>query len=164
MALWSDWGAASWSEDLAAARDQAHAWTATTAGSKGWSDYWKGTVDVFIDAAYTAHDGWFQDDVTGFWSDLVAAMDGQTAALTAAGQSSALPANWSKLRDAFGSAINAASTTAAAREEGSVATVVGGTITESVEDVRTAVNPKKSALPWLLGLGLVLGIAFKVKS
>lgn len=149
MSLFSDWGAADEYEELEAAKSQALTWLSSVASAKGWSSFYKGSVETFINQAATAADGWFSDDVTGFYQGIVDRMDGVADAWVASG--TPLPTNWDKLRNTYASAAGAAERTLEGRQAGSVATVVSGTVEGAVEDVKTAVNPAKSLIPWIVG-------------
>lgn len=158
MGVFTDWGANDEFEDLDAAKKAALVVVASTASARKWSDYYKGTVESFVETAYKASDGWITDDVEGFYASVAAAMDGLTSAWTTA--KTPIPDGWTKLRDYFASAGQSTATTTAAKEEGSVATVVGGTIAKTGEDLATAANPLKSVVPWLVLGGVV--VAYKI--
>lgn len=145
MAGFSDWGGTSWAEDLDAAKSQATAWLSSTAGAKRWPAAATSFVTSAISASAEAADGWFSDDVAGFWAVLAATMDRYTGTK---------PTSWDKLRDTFAAAGGATVTTEKARDEGSVSTVVGGTVAASVEDLEDAAKAAKSSGPMV-----VLGLA-----
>jgi hypothetical protein len=156
------WGAASWQEDLGEAAKQAESWLSQVAGARGWPVALTQGLAYAIAEAQEEADNLFSDDIPGFWVDLRRRAEKVRKAWEAAGNTA--PAGFDKLLVAWGAAAGATETAEASRKEGSAATIIGGTIAGSIADVRKAVNPKKSPLPWLLGLGLLAFILYKVKS
>lgn len=124
--MFSDWGAASWSEDLEAAKAQADTWLVSTGTIKKWSAAELAFVRAAIVAAGDAADGWMSDDIPGFWTDLSARVRAYTGKK---------PESWDKVADAYALAGGASTTTAAGREAGSVATVAGGTVAGTAGDL-----------------------------
>lgn len=144
--MFADWGAADWSENLVAAEQYARETLATVAREKAWPSTWSAVVEGYIAKEVAASKGYFSDDVAGFWVRLGADM---------AATSGTWPANWSKLANAYSSGSIAAETVAKGRDEGTVAAVVGGAVEASAEDIATGIDPRKSAIPWLVALGLL---------
>ena len=152
MSVFSDWGGTAWAEDLDTAKAQALAWLSSVASSKSWPSAATAYVTAAIEQSYDAADGWFSDDVPAFWSLVPSVMDAYTGSK---------PTNWDKLRDAYRAGSGAATTTAAAREEGSVATVAAGTLEKSIEDVQEIAAATKSYGPLVLGaLAVVAVVAY----
>ena len=134
MSGWfSDWGADPAFEDLTAAAAKAREYLASTSTARKWSSSWVASVEAGIVAASEDADGYITDDVPGFWRGVAEGMD--VAAAAVAAKNLVLPEGWQKLRNVYASAGGAAETTAAAREAGSVATVVSGTVKATASDV-----------------------------
>lgn len=145
----SDWGTSGWSTDLDAAVLQALEWLGTVAEAKAWSDDWQQTgVDAIEYAeSVTSEAGTFWPALHAVW----ASRGGSDA-----------PDGWAQLGDAWEAAYGATDAVADAQSEGSVETVVEGTILGTAADIGDAVNPEKSVLPWLVGgaIGLALWVRF----
>lgn len=140
----SDWGTASWQEYATKAADKAREWTARAAKARGWADYWSGTMAAFVDDALDAvTDG----TAAMFWTELLERVD---AHLDAVGEANC-PEGWVKLRNAFADAVGAAERVEEGRAAGTVSAVVEGTVDRSVKQVKKAVDPRKSMLPWIVG-------------
>ena len=115
----SDWGTSAWAEDVEAAADQAEAWTEQVAAAKGWPTSDTSNAMEKIEIA-----GSSSDNAQNFWTKLAADWGASTSA-----------DGWSDLGNTFASAAGTATTTAESRDQGSVATVIGGTFTESASDI-----------------------------
>lgn len=147
----SDWGTADWTEDGDAARVRALSDLDRTATARGWDAYWRGTVYDIV--AAVPGDGHALD----YWTAVIAALDPFILAWDRSG--TPMPDGLVKQRDAWASAINAAATVLEGREQGTVSTVVGGTVAGAVEDVKEAVDPMRSPWPWVVGGALAIGAA-----
>lgn len=160
MSTFSDWGAAGEFEELAEAKKWALEQIAQVAKARGWAEYYSGTLEAFVAEAATNADGWFSDDVDGFYQGLVDRIDVLGNSWKLAG--SPIPAGWDKLRNAFAAAAGAAAVTLEGREAGSVATVAKGTVDGSIETVKKVTNPFKSPWPWV-ALAVAIGVAKAAK-
>lgn len=160
MSWFSDWGASAWAEELDAAEEQARTWLTQTATARKWADYYTGTMGVFITDARAAADGWLTDDVGAFWTTLYNAAKAYTDSQRAAGNTG-LPAGWDELVGVWANAAGTTYTVAQGREAGEVATVIGGTVEQTAEDVAEAADPTRSWVPWLAG-ALALGVGAAV--
>lgn len=149
MSWFSDWGGTGWAEDVEQAKAQADAWLTSVADSKGWQatsrTFVAGIITAAADSSSTAKT---------FWATLAKNYAAYQPRET----------NADKLGATFNSAAGTATTTSAARDAGSVSTVVGGAVAGSVEDVveiaegaGDALSLLKSPLAWvvLAGLGAV---------
>ena len=149
---WSDWGAASWQEDVDAAVVEAHRQVTETADARGWSSYWRGTLDGLVEAADEAdHDTAFE-----FWRDLYSRAFEFSRQLQAGGVE--LPDGWVKRVNVWQSAAQAADTLEDAREQGSVSTVVSGTLDGAVETAGRITDPTRSLVPWAVGAAVLGGL------
>lgn len=153
----SDWGAASWSEEVEAADQQAREWVDATSRARGWSDYWRDSFVACINAALASD----ADTAVAYWLEVTRLCSEWIASVEAGGVKP--PDGVTKLRDTFASAAGAATTTAAGRDEGSVSAVVGGTVAGVAEDIATATNPRRSWVPWGIGAALLAGLAYAVR-
>ena len=140
-ALFSDWGAASWSEELEAAVEQAEDWTGTVADAKGWSGEDLGRAsDLIVSSAEAA------EDVAAFWSLLASSWGAEGG-----------PEGWAELGDTFAAAATAAASTAEGRESGTVGEVVAGAAAGSAEDLADGADWLRTWGPWVALVLLVLG-------
>lgn len=144
---WFDWfNTSSWSEDLEAAIDQASTWIATTSTARNWAQ-----IDPLADdaaAALVAQAAEEADDAGGFW-----------AALSSIWGSRTLATGWDKLGDTFRSAQGTAATVEEARDEGSAASILGGTAAGAADDVVEGATFLRSYGPWI---ALVLVVVFVI--
>lgn len=145
-AFFSDWGAASWSEDIEAAVSQAEDWIERVAIARTWP---ADTLNSAI--ANVEYSGRNSDDARGFWSELVKAWDGSAVSAKSS-------TGWDQLRDTFVSAAQAAGSTAEGREQGSLGTVAAGTIEASAEDVVDMAEFAKKWGPWIALVLVIIGV------
>lgn len=129
----SDWGADAAYEDIDDANDQLEAWM-EMAVDGGWP---QGAATAIIELGndtLSSMETWFGYD-TGtaaeYWSDV---QEGAASAVEAAGYDPDELDNWDKWIAALGSAESTAETTEGARDEGSVATVLSGTVAGTAAD------------------------------
>lgn len=146
--VFSDWGVASWQEDVGQAHAQAVAWIAQTSKAKTWTSQWS---DTAYDLAATAED--ISDTAEAYWKSLLAAWKGYRG-----------PSGWDSLGEAFASAGHASYTAATSRDEGSVASVVKGTVAKTTDDLKTMADPTKSVVPWIVALVAIGGGYVYLKS
>lgn len=125
-----------------------------TAGANGWSLDDLGEVEADIEAAYDKADAaaWWGADVAVFWAELrIYAQDWEAA-------------RSDELRDWLDSALVTVGTVAAAEEAQSAATILGGAVAGSAEDIgdaaKKAVDPKVLVVVGILAT-VVLVIALK---
>tara|TARA_Y100000296_G_scaffold81510_1_gene108814 strand:- start:511 stop:1143 length:633 start_codon:yes stop_codon:yes gene_type:complete len=127
MAWWSDWGSDAAYEDIDDANDQLEAWM-QNAVDGGWP---QGAATAMIELGNDTlqdNETWFGIDTgtaEAYWS---AVRSGAEDAVEDAGYDPDELANWDEWMSALDSAAGTAETTEAAREEGSIATVVSGTV------------------------------------
>jgi hypothetical protein len=152
VSWFSDWGGSAWAEDVSAAKSQADTWLASVAGAKGWTSASKSLVAGLITSAADS-----SKTATAFWSTLHKNYSAYQPKET----------NADKLGATFASAAGAATTTAASRDAGSVATVVGGALSESVDDVVEiaegaggALSLLKSPVAWVVLAALGAAAAY----
>ena len=130
----SDWGADAAYEDIDDANDQLEAWM-ENAVDGGWP---QGAATAMIELGNDTlqdNETWFGIDTgtaAAYWS---AVRSGAEDAVEAAGYEPADLPNWDDWMAALDSAAGTAETTAAARDEGSIGTVLSGTVAGTATDV-----------------------------
>lgn len=154
-----DYGTTGWATSLDAAVEQAETWISTTADAKGWSSADRAAAADMIEAARANADGWWSDDIAGFFTELGAAMSAR----------SSQPGGWAKLAAVFsGSAVATVASVEEAEHASSASTIIAGTVTSSAQDVAdigaaaataagTGVRAFKSPIAWALAAALVVG-------
>lgn len=147
-ALFSDYGASAWAEDIEEAVTQAETWVESAAIGRGWSQ------DVLSAAVaniqYAATDA---TDAGTFWGRLVMAWDDTPTDVQKLGGK-----GWTKLRDSFASAAGTAGTVAKGRDAGSVGEVIGGTVEATEDDLTDMAAFAKKWGPWIVLVIVILGV------
>lgn len=134
--------------DLESAAQYARDWTAKVAEAKAWPVDWLEYGIGWIDAVEDRHEGILWDDsVVDYWLDLVAAWQ---ATPTGA------PDGWLDLYNMWAQAGQASIDATEYDGDGSFATVAGGTIAATAEDLQTlTVEITKAVSDWRPIVGLL---------
>jgi hypothetical protein len=162
MGLWDEivdmfdgpWGATTWAVDVDAAVLQAAEWTDTVATEKLWPEDWESAAAGIITfAAQSAG-----SNVEEFWSILAREWAGYDEKAFVQGIQ-----GWDDLGEAWASAAGTAYTTSQARQDASLVGQVSDTLGQTVEDIQTAADPRKSWIPWAVGGAIALAVWVKFK-
>lgn len=125
-------GQSAWAVDLDAAHTFAIETIDRVAAARGWSAEWRKWAVDEVNAAMHTADGWFTDDVAGFWQAL-------TDKFAAASLVEGAPVGLDKLSDAWASAVATSGSSSEARRANSPTGLAADTVEASAADVSEVV-------------------------